>query len=158
MPQIILGPGTKKVDGSVQKQVMAFLLKLTEDDTAPGLHIEPMHSPADTRVRTGRVNDFYRAVLFKVQGSQDEASYVYAGTYPHDEAIDIARKSRLNINPRNGVAELIPVDDVAPTKVAAPYVPLAPSAAAVHGESTLRDRSFTVEDLTALGIDETFAA
>ena len=54
MPQIILGPGNKKVDGSVQKQVMGFLFKLAEDDTAPGLHIEPMHSPADARAR-GRV-------------------------------------------------------------------------------------------------------
>lgn len=156
MPQIILGPGTKNVDGSVQKQVMSFLLKLTEDDTAPGLHIEPMHNPADSRVRTGRVNDFYRAVLFKVQGSQDEASYVYTGTYPHDEAIDIARKSKLNINPRNGVAELIPVDDVAPEPVAQPYVP--PPPAVPTGELTLRDRSFTVDDLTNLGIDAAFAA
>ena len=158
MPQIILGPGTKKVDGSVQKQVMAFLLKLTEDDTAPGLHIEPMHSPADTRVRTGRVNDFYRAVLFKVQGSQDEASYVYAGTYPHDEAIDIARKSRLNINPRNGVAELIPVDDVAPEPAVTPPVLGAPPVESTSGDASLRDRSFTVDDLTDLGIDATFAA
>ncbi|SBS79302.1 ATP-dependent DNA helicase UvrD [uncultured Mycobacterium sp.] len=157
MPQIILGPGTKKVDGSVQKQVMAFLLKLTEDDTAPGLHIEPMHNPSDARVRTGRVNDFYRAVLFKVQGSQNDASYVYAGTYPHDEAIDIARKSKLNINPRNGVAELIPVDDVAPESVAVQHVPASTTADVATSEPTLRDRSFTVDDLTALGIDAAFA-
>ena len=156
MPQIILGPGNKKVDGSVQKQVMGFLFKLAEDDTAPGLHIEPMHSPADARARTGRVNDFYRAVLFKVQGSQDEASYVYAGTYPHDEAIDIARKSKLNINPRNGVAELIPVDDVVPEPIVPRPVAAMP-VATPSGEPSLRARSFVIDDLTNLGIDVTFA-
>lgn len=158
MPQIILGPGIKKVDGSVQKQVMAFLTKLTEDDTAPGLHIEPMRNPADARVRTGRVNDFYRAVLFKVQGSQDDASYVYAGTYPHDEAIDIARKSKLNINPRNGVAELIPVDDVAPGGAVSVETRTVRPARDIPKELSLRDRSFAVEDLTGLGIASEFAA
>ena len=88
MPQIILGPGLEKVDGSLQKATYGVPAKLTEDDTLPGLHIEPMHNSADPRARTGRVDLFYRAVLFKVQGSQDEASYVYIGTYPHDEAID----------------------------------------------------------------------
>ena len=157
MPQIILGPGTKKVDGSVHKLVMAFLLKLAEDDTAVGLHIEPMQNAADSRARTGRVNDFWRAVLFKVQGSQDEASYVYAGTYPHDEAIDVARKSKLNINPRNGVAELIPVDDIAPVaSPAAPPATVEPEPASAD-EPSLRERSFTIDDLTALGIDPSFA-
>jgi superfamily I DNA/RNA helicase len=157
MPQIILGPGTKKVDGSVHKLVMAFLLKLAEDDTALGLHIEPMQNSADSRARTGRVSDFWRAVLFKVQGTQDEASYVYAGTYPHDEAIDVARKSRLSINPRNGVAELIPVDDVPPVAARpTPAASVGPPPAGV-GEKSLRERSFTVDDLTALGIDLGFA-
>src|SRR4051812_37858740 len=105
MPQIILGPGLKKLDGSLQKATYGFLTKLAADDTAPGLHIEPIVNSVDPRARTGRVDISYRAVLFKLQGSQDDASYVFAGTYPHDEAIDVAKKSKININPRNGVAE-----------------------------------------------------
>jgi hypothetical protein len=69
MPQIVMGPSqTGTLDSSVKKQAYAFLEKLSTDDTLPGLHIEPINNSADVRVRTGRVNDFYRAVLFKVQG------------------------------------------------------------------------------------------
>ena len=56
-------------DGSIAKQTQAFIRKLFEDDTLPGLHIEPIKSSADPKVRTGRVTDMYRAVLFKVQAS-----------------------------------------------------------------------------------------
>nr|WP_090276605.1 3'-5' exonuclease [Mycolicibacterium komanii]CRL70036.1 UvrD/REP helicase [Mycolicibacterium komanii] len=156
MPQIILGPGLKKLDGSLQKATYGFLTKLAADDTAPGLHIEPINNSVDPRVRTGRVDISYRAVLFKLQGSQEDASYVFAGTYPHDEAIEVAQKSKIQINPRNGVAELIPVDDVVapPTPVSLP--PTAP-AAVESAERSLRQREYAVDDLTALGIDASYA-
>ncbi|MGO9349552.1 MAG: 3'-5' exonuclease [Mycobacterium sp.] len=157
MPQIILGPGLEKLDGSLQKLTYSFLTKLASDDTVPGLHIEPIKNSADPRARTGRVDISYRAVLFKLQGSQHDASYVFAGTYPHDKAIAIAKSSKININPRNGVAELIPVDDTAPTALPAAPAPVAPPVAA-DGERSLRARQYTVEDLTNLGFDAAFAA
>src|SRR3954451_11486281 len=108
MPQIVMGPSqTGALDSSVKKQAYAFLEKLSTDDTLPGLHIEPIGGSADARVRTGRVNDFYRAVLFKVQGQGDSAHYVYLGVLPHDDAITFARKARLTVNPVNGIAELL---------------------------------------------------
>lgn len=159
MPQIILGPGLDKLDGSLQKATYAFLAKLSKSDQTAGLHIEPINNSADTRARTGRVDISNRAVLFKLQGSNQDASYVFAGTYPHDEAIAIAQKSRLEINPRNSIAELIPVDDhqhVTPTP--APVVaPPKPPRAARPVARTLREREFTVEHLADLGIDADFA-
>ncbi len=157
MPQIVLGPGLKKLDGSLQKATYGFLTKLAADDTTPGLHIEPINNSVDPRVRTGRVDLSNRAVLFKLQGSQHEASYVFAGTYPHDEAIEIAQKSRININPRNGVAELIPVDDTTPPAPTPTPAPAPTPEPADPGERSLRDREYTTEDLTNLGIDPTFA-
>src|SRR5271155_2475273 len=111
VPQIILGPGLERIDGSLQKATYSFLAKLAQDDTMPKLHIEPINNSVDPRARTGRVDLSNRAVLFKLQGSQQDASYLFIGTFSHDEAIAIARKSRVDINPRNGVAELIPVDE-----------------------------------------------
>ncbi|OBG06228.1 UvrD-helicase domain-containing protein [Mycolicibacter sinensis] len=158
MPQIILGPGLDKLDGSLQKLTFSFLAKLAKDDTGGGLHIEPIKNSVDSRARTGRVDLSYRAVLFKLQGRQHEASYVFAGTYPHDEAIAIAKTRKLDINPRNGIAELIPVDDVAPaTPTVAPQQIPAPASGA-DSERSLRAREYTVEDLTTLGIDAAFAA
>ncbi|WP_432546134.1 3'-5' exonuclease [Kineococcus sp. SYSU DK004] len=108
MPQIVMGPNqTGALDASVKKQAYAFLEKLTENDALPGLHIEPINGSADDRVRTGRVNDFYRAVLFKLQGQASTATYVYLGVLPHDDAIAFAKKACLTVNPVNGIAELI---------------------------------------------------
>ncbi|BBY36829.1 DNA helicase [Mycobacterium mantenii] len=156
MPQIILGPGLKKLDGSLQKATYSFLAKLATDDTAPGLHIEPINNSADPRARTGRVDLSFRAVLFKLQGSQEDASYVFAGTYPHDEAIAVAQKSKISINPRNGVAELIPVDEFSPPPAAIVEPPSSPMESQ-RAEHSLRQREYTVDDLTDLGIDAAFA-
>ena len=70
MPQIILGPQqhAPKIEGSVRGKAYNFLEKLAENDALPGLHIEPLTKAADPRVRTGRVDSFWRAVMFKVQG------------------------------------------------------------------------------------------
>lgn len=105
MPQLIMTKGTPTIDGSVKKAVQSFFEKLTKDDTTPGLHIEPINGCVDERVRTGRVDKFYRAVLVRLQGG-DDATYVYAGTFPHDKAIDYARRVRLTLNPVNGIPEL----------------------------------------------------
>lgn len=126
MPQIVMGPSqTGTLDASVKKQAYAFLEKLSANDALPGLHIEPINGSVDERVRTGRVNDFFRAILFKVQGQAATAHYVYLGTLPHDEAIAFACRARLTVNPVNGIAELI--FDTSEPKAAG--VPAAPPAA-----------------------------
>lgn len=112
MPQIILGPNLPKLDGSVKKAAYAFLEKLGENDQAPGLHIEPINGTADPRIRTGRVNDYWRAVLVKIQGQATDAHYVYLGTYQHDDAIAFAKTAVVRINPRNGIAELVKADQL----------------------------------------------
>jgi superfamily I DNA/RNA helicase len=65
-----------------------------------------MHTPADPRVRTGRIDLNYRAVLFKV-AFENIPHYFYYGAWPHDQAIDIARSSVLKVNSVNGVLEVL---------------------------------------------------
>jgi superfamily I DNA/RNA helicase len=95
-----------KIDGAMKAKVYSFFEKLQKDDTAPGLHIEPMQSPADPRVRTGRIDLNYRAVLFKV-AFENIPHYFYYGAWPHDQAIDVARSSVLQVNSVNGVLEVL---------------------------------------------------
>ncbi|WP_284981232.1 3'-5' exonuclease [Arthrobacter sp. efr-133-TYG-118] len=95
-----------KIDGAMKAKVYSFFEKLQKDDTAPGLHIEPMHMPADPRVRTGRIDLNYRAVLFKV-AFENIPHYFYYGAWPHDQAIEIARSSVLQVNSVNGVLEVL---------------------------------------------------
>ncbi len=113
MASIIMSKPASKLDPAIKKKAYAFLEKLTEDDTAPGLHIEPIHHSADARVRTGRVDQGYRAVLFKVPQGQTVV-YVFHGIWPHDEAIDVAKRTVLKLNPVNGISEIITVPPTEP--------------------------------------------
>lgn len=113
-------------DGSIAKHTQAFIRKLFEDDTLPGLHIEPIKGSRDPKVRTGRVNDMYRAVLFKVQAAGGQPHYIFTGVWPHDEAIKLASRSVLKTNPVNGLPELIMASEVP--------VPVAPAAVARRAE------------------------
>ncbi|GAB2622909.1 3'-5' exonuclease [Pseudactinotalea suaedae] len=159
MPHVIMQAGKQKLDGSVKKSVFEFLEKLGEDDALPGLHIEPITGTLDARVRTGRVNDFWRAVLFKLQGEADpEPHYLYVGTFPHDEAITYAKKVRLRVNPVNGIAELI--QETEPTLHKTPeWTQSAPKAPEpVISYPMLETQGISEQDLLALGIEAAFAA
>ena len=103
MPTIIFDKLATRLDGTVKAPVMGFLEKLSEDDTLPGLHIEPIVKALDQRVRTGRVNQDLRAVLFKLTGDSDP-HYLFHGVWSHDEAIAKAMTLTLTVNPINGQA------------------------------------------------------
>ncbi len=161
MPTIIMSKPASKLEPSLKKKAYAFLEKLGEDDTSPGLHVEPIAHSADEKVRTGRVDQFYRAVLFRVP-SKSEPMYVFYGIWPHDEAIAVAKKTRLTVNPVNGVTEittvaeaLAPIQPVSPAPPAGPGKPVAASTTPqplLFGLSL--DRKALVD---VLGIDESLA-
>ena len=103
MPMLVMS--TMKMDGSIKAKTMTFLQKLSADDTVPGLHVEPIAGAADSRVRTGRVDQFWRAVMFRVE-SDDGPTYVIHGIFAHDDAITTARKVVLSVNPVNGLPQI----------------------------------------------------
>ncbi|MGI8731541.1 MAG: 3'-5' exonuclease, partial [Solirubrobacteraceae bacterium] len=147
-------------DGSIAKQTQAFIRKLFEDDTLPGLHIEPIKSAADPKVRTGRVTDMYRAVLFKVQASGGQPHYIFTGVWPHDEAIKLASKSILKTNPVNGLPELIMASEVPMPRAPAAIRPREDPPAELSRGPLLASASagISLERLTGeLGIDSQLA-
>lgn len=133
MPTLIWSKVKDGLDPSVKRKAYAFLEKLQESDELPGLHIEPIVGSVDPRVRTGRVDDNYRCVMFKITAGA-EPFYVIHGVWPHDKANAIAAKVRLSMNPINGVPEIArAVDDVrtqARTDHAPPCATAPPSYAA----------------------------
>lgn len=152
MPHIIYSQGMPKLDGGLKQAAWSFFEKLSENDASPGLHIEPINGVVDDRVRTGRVNQNFRAVLFKLL-HDGETTYVLHGIWPHDDAIEKAKKSRLTVNPVNGVAE------VSEATVSAVPVAHAPK----HGDDKaalgyFESVGFVLQDLTeGLGIAEDVA-
>ncbi|WP_375430761.1 UvrD-helicase domain-containing protein [uncultured Friedmanniella sp.] len=119
---LVMTKPDKKLDPSLQKLTYAFLEKLTTDDATPGLHIEPITHSSDARVRTGRVNQQYRAVLFKLDGGTGPL-YVFLGVWNHDEAITVAQKSVLSLNPVNGITEVRMVEPAEPAPTSTPSPP-----------------------------------
>ncbi|TFD88576.1 DNA helicase UvrD [Cryobacterium lactosi] len=155
MPQIVMSKlKGQKLDKIVQSKSFAFLQKLATDDTSPGLHIEPMQKAADARARTGRVDQFWRAVLFKLDQKNGESIYVYDGTWPHDEAIERARTRVLHFNPINGITEII--EEGMPAAGDQPTNPLqAGPKPDKPAESFLATHGYLLTDLTmTLGFDE----
>lgn len=157
MPQVIIPADIPSLDGSVRSQAYAFIDKLRKDDTIPGLHIEPMERAADKRARTGRVNRYWRAVLIKLTGSDDEPRYIYLGTFTHDEAIAYARSVVFQRNPHTSIPEVI---RVGPAGVAASEPTAAASADRdldAPGVPVLQSLGITFEDLLDLGITSLIA-
>ncbi|MDN4483204.1 3'-5' exonuclease [Demequina lignilytica] len=154
MPLLMMYNAKEKLDKDLRAKVFTFLGKLQEDDTAPGLHVEPMHNPADSRVRTGRVDQAYRAVLFKVTG-KEEVMYVYVGTWHHDEGIEKARKSVLSFNPHGGFPEIEERDDPSTPGEA----PASESGStALNAKPWLAELGFSAEELVReLGLSEATA-
>lgn len=105
MPTLIWSKVKDGLDASMKKKAYAFFEKLQEDDTLPGLNIEHIKGSVDRRVRTGRVDDNFRCVLFKLT-SAGEPFYVIHGVWPHDKANKIAEQVRLSMNPINGVPQV----------------------------------------------------
>jgi superfamily I DNA/RNA helicase len=152
MANIIMSKLAGKLDASVKKKAYAFLEKLSKDDTTPGLHIEPITNSADEKVRTGRVDQFYRAVLFRVP-SPGEATYVFHGIWPHDDAIAVAKKIRLTVNPINGIAEITTAPEM-PEPAPLQTSSSAQQAVAEHAASPpVMTKPASVSLLAALGLD-----
>lgn len=118
MPTIIMSKLASQLDASMKKKAFAFLEKLGEDDTLPGLHIEPIVNAADSRVRTGRIDDGYRAVLFRLTAG-GATQYVIHGIWTHDKANQIAESVTLTTNPVTGITEIHTVESAAAEQVAA---------------------------------------
>lgn len=143
--QIILSRNAMRFDPTIRSKVTTFLQKVTENDATPGLHIEPINGTVDPRVRTGRVDLAYRAVMFQLDHDRDRF-YVLYGIWHHDEAIERAKRARMRSNPLNGVAE------IEETLLEAPLQPSAPRAdTAVHEQPTILGHTAT-ELINGLGL------
>ncbi|WP_270259790.1 3'-5' exonuclease [Kocuria marina] len=100
--QLILDRGfAGSYDKSIAGKVTATIEKLHKDTTTNGLHIEPIRNSADDRVRTARVDQFHRMVMFDLGGF-----LLLYGVYAHDDAYEVAAKTYVRVNPMNGAAEI----------------------------------------------------
>ncbi|WP_143965791.1 3'-5' exonuclease [Gordonia zhaorongruii] len=114
MATITLMKKDDNVDGSIKARVFSALQKLQTNDATAGAHVEPIQNCVDSRIRSVRVNDKFRFLVFKIDGGE-EPHYIYVGTYPHDEAYRVAEGLALRVNPINGVISLLRDQEAAAT-------------------------------------------
>lgn len=106
MPSVMMAKTSHRADPTLQRKAWKFMEKLTEDDTTLGLHVEKVRSSVDDRVRTARVDQQYRAVLFRLDVAQ-QTIYYFDGIWNHDDAYRRAERATLRVNPINGLAEVL---------------------------------------------------
>ena len=99
----VFGKYYDKLDGSVQAQVLQFIMKMQRDPDATGLNLKPPKGAEDKRVRTARINDNFRAVLMHYA----DRIYYLVAVLPHDDAYTLASHIIFDINKVTGGVELI---------------------------------------------------
>ena len=137
------------VDGSMKGKAWDFVMKLGREADLTGLDLKKPKGATDRRVRTARVDDNFRAVLFAV-GDENQPMWLLAAIKPHDDAYRHAETLTLTVNPANGAMEVLATEAVR-EKVADFRKRAVPD----DLPSVL---PFPVADLVALGLDAEVAA
>ena len=97
-----------KLEPPVRQKVIELPGKF-ENAQHTGVHLEKLNGCADDRVRTVRVDQFWRGVVVKLGGARFALLRVMA----HDDANAWAMKQRFGVNPATGIVEIIDVPSVA---------------------------------------------
>ena len=91
-----------KLEKPVQRAVQAALGKFAQA-THTGLHLEKLNRAEDPRIRTIRINQFYRGVVLAPEAGD---LYCLLRVLPHDEAIAWATTRLFTVNQVLGVLEM----------------------------------------------------
>ena len=91
-----------KLEKSVRTAVKEAIDKFAEH-TYAGLHLEKLQRSVDDRIRTIRIDQFWRGVVLAPDSGD---TYYLMKVMPHDKAIDYAASHRLTVNQALGVVEV----------------------------------------------------
>ena len=130
-----------KLEPAVRQKVRELPGKF-EHSVETGVHLEKLTGARDDRVRTVRVDRFWRGVVVRL----GEARYALLRVLAHDEANAWATRQQFGVNPVTGLVEILDIPTVE-AKVQA--VTATATAEATSLFEDRRDRDFT-----AVGIEE----
>jgi superfamily I DNA/RNA helicase len=131
-----------KLEKSVRDLVMATIKKFAEH-THAGIHLEKVTHCKDDRVRTVRIDQFWRGVVFAPEAGD---TYCLLKVLPHEKAYEYAASRRLSVNHTLGVIE---VRDAAAIEQIQPALEQAATSTDTRLFADVSDA-----DLTRLGIDD----
>lgn len=96
-----------ELERAVQRRVYDFLDTVQNDEPTAARLIETVVGARDERVRLGRIGLGHSAILFQVVPAKGEGSYVYVGAWQDTAAAELAPRAELQVNPVNGVLDLV---------------------------------------------------
>jgi len=95
----------------VRERVTEVFAKF-EQATHAGLHLEKISAARDERLRTIRIDQFWRGVVLAPDSGD---TYVLLKVLPHDDAYDWARRHRVSVNSATGGIEVRDVEAITST-------------------------------------------
>src|SRR5919108_2932987 len=93
----------------VVRQKVRELPDKFEHSATTGVHLEKLNASRDDRVRTVRVDEFWRGVVVRL----GNARYALLRVMAHDDAIGWAKRQRFDVNPVTGIVEILDIPTVA---------------------------------------------
>ncbi|MDB4460526.1 UvrD-helicase domain-containing protein [bacterium] len=98
-----------KLPKQQQRRVRDFLKKWESDPKSASINYEKIHDVRDSRVRTVRIDQKYRAVVLHPEKG---GTYVLVWVDNHDESMAWAKNKLFDPNPATGAFQIINVDEV----------------------------------------------
>ncbi len=96
-----------------QKKVREFTEKFQRDPTQPGINFERIEGAIDSKVRSVRIDQTYRAIV--VHPPRGDV-FLCVWVDHHDDAYRWVRNKRFEVNPKSGVFQLYGVVEPSPGK------------------------------------------
>ena len=132
---------------ATHSKVLKWAIRFQSDPTAPGINYEKINTARDPNLRSVRIDQDWRGIVFKpAQGDV----YVLLHVAHHDDAYHWAENRKLAINPVTGAMQLVILQDVAE---AAPAPPRQPAKPAPSDSPRLFD-PWNDRELLSLGVPE----
>jgi len=83
---------------------METISKFISNSKLSSLHLEPIHSSKDNRIRTIRLSEDYRIVLLHPDSGN---TFIFLWVDHHDEAMEWAKNKRFELHPETGALQMI---------------------------------------------------
>src|SRR5688572_8803327 len=98
-----------RIPRAQQKKVREFTTKFQTDPKSAAINYEKIHGVKDSKVRTVRIDQKYRAVI--LHPDQGDV-YILTWVDNHDEAMAWAAKRTFDINPVTGALQVVSLSEV----------------------------------------------
>ncbi len=89
-----------------QGKVTEFVNKFRNNPKSPGINYEKIHEAADKNMRSVRIDDTYRGIVVRQEGS---GVYLLLWVDHHDKAYDWAKRKKCEVNPTTGNVQVFDI-------------------------------------------------